>query len=363
MSLEFAEKLRRIPVYPQAETYEFGGRMVKLASNETPWKPHPAVLEAVRHELESLNRYPDPDKAELRRRLAERYETVPGRVAVGNGSCEILLAAADALLEPGAEIVYAWPAFSMYPHLAAMSGARALEVPLDAEGRHDLEAMAREVTAATRMLLVCNPNNPTATSLPVEELDAFVGDLPRHVCVVIDEAYVEFSTMQDPDESLPLLERHPNLVLLRTFSKVYGLCGLRVGYSLGSEDFRLAVDRIRQPFSVNSLALVAATEALRHQDEVESRVERTAVERLHVEEALEERGIETTDSQANFSWLSLGDRDEAAVLRGLSQRGVIVRGGKALGSEGHIRVTYGTRTENDTFLAALDESLSEADKT
>jgi histidinol-phosphate aminotransferase len=363
MSLEFADKMRRIPVYPQAETYDFGGRLVKLASNETPWKPHPAVLEAIQRELETLNRYPDPAKAELRRRLADRHETNPGRVAIGNGSCEILLAAADALLEPGAEIVYAWPAFSMYPHLAAMSGARAVEVSLDDQGRHDLEAMAREVTAATRMLLVCNPNNPTATALPIEEVDAFVADIPRHVCVVIDEAYVEFSTLQDPDASLPLLDRHPNLVLLRTFSKVYGLCGLRVGYALGSEDFRLAVDRIRQPFSVNSLALAAATEALRHQDEVASRVERTAVERLHVEDELEQRGLETTDSQANFSWISLGDRDEAAVLRGLSKRGVIVRGGAALGAEGHMRVTYGTRTENDAFLSALDESLAEADKT
>jgi histidinol-phosphate aminotransferase len=362
MSLEFGEKLRRIPVYPQAETYEFGGKLVKLASNETPWAPHPAVLEAVQHELQSLNRYPDPDKAQLRRRLADRFDTEPARIAIGNGSCELLIAAADALLEPGSELLYAWPAFSMYPHLAATSGARAVEVPLDSEGRHDLEAMAREVTVATRMVLVCNPNNPTATALPIEEIDAFVADLPRHVCVVIDEAYVEFSTLQDPDDSLPLLDRHPNLVLLRTFSKVYGLCGLRVGYGIGSESFREAVDRIRQPFSVNSLALAAATEALRHQDEVESRVERTAVERLHVEDEIERRGLATTDSQANFSWISLGDRDEAGVLRGLSKRGVIVRGGTALGAEGHIRVTYGTRAENDAFLAALDESLVEADK-
>src|SRR3989440_8266880 len=363
MSLEFSERMRRIPQYPAAETYEYGGELVKLASNETAWSPHPAVIEAVERQLQSLNRYPDPDRTLLRTRLAERLETTPARIAVGNGSCDILLAAGEALLEPGAELVYAWPSFSMYPHLAAASGARAITVPLDPEARHDLDAMAREVTAATRMVLVCNPNNPTATALPIDEIDAFVASLPRHVCVVIDEAYVEFSTMQDPDESLPLLERHPNLVLLRTFSKVYGLCGLRVGYALGSEDFRLAVDRIRQPFSVNSLALAAATEALRHQDEVESRVERIAVERLHVEEALAERGIDTTDSQANFSWLSLGDRDEAAVLRGLSQRGVIVRGGAALGAEGHIRVTYGTRTENETFLSALDEALEEAAET
>ncbi|MEA2375824.1 MAG: histidinol-phosphate aminotransferase, partial [Thermoleophilaceae bacterium] len=274
MSLEFAERMRRIPVYPAAETYDFGGELVKLASNETPWAPHPEVIEAIQRQLQTLNRYPDPDKALLRRRLADRLGAQPGRVAVGNGSCEILLAAAEALLEPGAEIVYAWPSFSMYPHLAASSGARAVEVPLDAEGRHDLDAMAREVTAATRVVLVCNPNNPTATALPIEVIDDFVAGLPRHVCVILDEAYVEFSTLQDPDESLLLADRHPNLVLLRTFSKVYGLCGLRVGYALCSEDFRLAVDRVRQPFSVNALAQAAAVEALRHQDEVERRVER-----------------------------------------------------------------------------------------
>jgi histidinol-phosphate aminotransferase len=363
MSLEFAERLRRIPVYPAAETYEFGGELVKLASNETPWSPHPAVLEAIERELRTLNRYPDPEKARLRQRLADRLETEPGRVAVGNGSCEILLAAADALLEPGAEIVYAWPSFSMYPHLAAQSGARAIEVPLDADGRHDLEAMAREVTAATRVVLVCNPNNPTATALPIEEIDAFVADLPRHVCVIVDEAYVEFSTLQDPDESLPLADRHPNLVLLRTFSKVYGMCGLRVGYALCSEDFRRAVDKVRQPFSVNALAQAGGVEALEHQDDVTRRVERVTVERLHLEDELGARGLGSTDSQANFAWVSLGDRDEAAVMRGLGRRGVIVRGGADLGSEGHMRVTYGTRQENDRFLAALDEVLAEVPET
>jgi histidinol-phosphate aminotransferase len=358
MSIEYGDRVRRIPVYPAAQTYEFGGTLVKLASNETPFPPHPQVLEAIEKEMRSLNRYPDPDKAVLRRRLAERFELSPGRVAVGNGSCELLLAASDALLEPGAEIVYAWPSFSIYPHVAAASGARPVTVPLDEEGRHDLDAMAREVTHATRMVIVCNPNNPTATALPIDEVDAFVASIPRHVAVILDEAYVEFSTLQDPDDSLPLLEKHQNLVLLRTFSKVYGLCGLRVGYSLaGSDDFRHAVDIVRQPFSVNALALVAATEALEHQDEVANRVERTAIERLHVEEELGERGLETTDSEANFSWVSLGERDEAAILAGLAERGVIVRGGTDLGEAGHMRVTYGTRSENDRFLAAVDEVL------
>jgi histidinol-phosphate aminotransferase len=261
------------------------------------------------------------------------------------------------MLEPGAEVGYAWPSFSIYPQLAAMSGARALTVPLDARGAHDLETMVREVTHATRLVIVCNPNNPSATALPPAAIDGFVSELPRHVAVLLDEAYVEFSTLQDPDESLELLHRHPNLVLLRTFSKVYGLCGLRAGYALGSEEFRLAVDRVRQPFSVNALAQAAAAEALQHQDEVERRVEWTAVERLHVESALEGLGLETTDSQANFSWVALGERDEAEVVRGLAERGVIVRAGAALGEEGRLRVTYGTRQENDRFLAALGEVL------
>jgi len=358
VTLEFNRRIESIPVYPAAETYAFDGRLVKLASNETPWGPHPQVLEAVEAQLRTLNRYPDPEKSVLRKRISERTGVPTGRVAVGNGSCEILLAAAEAMLEPGAEVVYAWPSFSIYPHLAAMSGASAITVPVDAAGMHDLEAMAREVTHATRLVIVCNPNNPTATAYPPAAIDEFVGSLPRHVAVIVDEAYVEFSTLQVPDESVDLLDRHPNLVLLRTFSKIYGLCGLRVGYALcGSEAFRLAVDRVRQPFSVNALAQAAAAEAMLHEDEVARRVERTAIERLHVESDLEERGLATTDSQANFSWVSLGDRDEAEVMRGLGERGVIVRAGTALGEEGRLRVTYGTREENDRFMAALDELI------
>ena len=353
--LEFNERVRAIPVYPVAETYAFDGELVKLASNETPFSPHPQVLEAIESQLRTLNRYPDPAKAGLRRRLSERTGVEPGRIAIGNGSCELLLAGAEAMLEPGAEVVYAWPSFSIYPHLAAMCGGRAIEVPLTEAQEHDLDAMANEVTAATRMVIVCNPNNPTATALPPDAIDEFLQAVPRNVAVILDEAYVEFSSLQDPDGSLDLLGRHPNLILLRTFSKVYGLCGLRVGYALGSEEFRLAVDRVRQPFSVNALAQAAATEALNHQDEVERRVEQTAIERLHVESELEERGLETTDSQANFSWVSLGDRDEDEIVDGLAKLGVIVRAGRALGQEGWMRVTYGTRQENDRFLAALDQ--------
>src|SRR3712207_2205081 len=188
MALEFADRIRRIPVYPAAEGYGMEGPVAKLASNETPYGPMPGVAEAVARELAGVNRYPDPSNTALRRKLGDRTGVPAARIAIGNGSCDVLLAAGEALLEPGAEVVYAWPSFSVYPHLAAASGARALEVPVDAEHRHDLEAMRREVTVATRMVIVCNPNNPTSTALPLEEIAAFIGSIPRHVAVVVDEA-------------------------------------------------------------------------------------------------------------------------------------------------------------------------------
>jgi histidinol-phosphate aminotransferase len=359
MALEFASKVRRIPVYPAADGYASDGAIVALASNESPYPPVPAVVEAVTRALSGLNRYPDPTNAALRRRLSDRHGVPANRIAVGNGSCDILLAAGDALLEPGAEIVYAWPSFSVYPHLAAASGARAIQVPLDGEHRHDLEAMRREITVATRLAIVCNPNNPTSTALPLDEIAAFVADVPRQVCVILDEAYCEFNMLQDPDESIALLDKHPNLVLLRTFSKIHGLCGLRVGYALcGSEEFRTAVDQVRQPFFCNAAAQAAALEALNHQDEVARRVERNLAERIGLEDGLRALGIEPAASQANFVWFDLGDgREEAEVMRGLAERGVLVRAGTSLGREGALRVTVGTEADNERFLEAFGALL------
>jgi histidinol-phosphate aminotransferase len=311
------------------------------------------VVEAIARTAAAMNRYPDPDATLLRQRLADRYETDPSRVAVGNGSCEILLAAAEALCEPGAEILFSWPAFSMYPYLSALTGAREIRVPLGEGDVHDLDAMAAEVTAATQLLLVCNPNNPTATHIPAAEIAAFCERLPTHVTVILDEAYVEFQTDDDPDATLDLLADFPNLVVLRTFSKVYGLAGLRVGYAIGSPSFRAAVDAVRQPFSVNALAQAAGAEAILHQDDVLTRVESTVVERLRVQEGVQRLGLGVSESQANFSWIDLGDHDEAAVLAGLSAADIAVRAGAPLGDSGHIRVSYGTPQEDDRFLAAL----------
>lgn len=363
MTITFAEKLARMPGYQagvptgQAPEAIASGRIAQLASNESPFPPHPKVVEAIAETAGAMNRYPDPDATLLRRRLAERYDAEPARIAVGNGSCELLLAAAEALCEPGAEIVYAWPAFSMYPYLPALTGAREVRVPLAEGDVHDLDAMATEVTAATQMVIVCNPNNPTATHVPAAEIAAFCERIPPHVTVILDEAYVEFQTHDDPDATVDLLEDFPNLVVLRTFSKCYGLAGLRVGYAIGSTGFRGAVDAVRQPFSVNALAQAAGAEAILHQDDVLRRVESTVAARLTVQEALRELGLAVTDSHANFSWIDLGDADEAAVIAGLVEHDVAVRPGKALGGPGHIRVSYGTAEENERFLRVLSDLL------
>ncbi|MCA1689238.1 MAG: histidinol-phosphate transaminase [Actinobacteria bacterium] len=355
MAIEFSSVVGRMPAYPAADGYAQRGPLVRLASNESPDPPLPAVIEAITAVLGGLNRYPDPTNAALRARLAGRYGVPAERIAVGNGSCDILLSAGLALLDPGAEVVYAWPSFSVYPHLAAASGARAVEVPLDADERHDLPAMAAEITVATRLVIVCNPNNPTSTAVELDAIVRFLAGVPPHICVILDEAYCEFNLLADPDESIELLARHPNLVLLRTFSKVHGLCGLRVGFALcGSRELPDALNRVRQPFFCNAAAQAAAIAALGHQDEVERRVERAIVARFELDHGLAELGLQAAESQANFCWFDLGDgRDEAQIVRGLADQGVLVRAGAALGKAGALRVTYGTPAENARFLEVL----------
>src|SRR3954468_12657745 len=353
MAIEFSAAVRRIPVYPAAAAYALPEDVALLASNESPEPPIPAVVAALQEILTGVNRYPDPTNSKLRGALSDRYGVPASRIAVGNGSCDILLAAGEALLEPGAEVVYAWPSFSVYPHISAATGATAIQVALNDRQEHDLDAMLAEITAATRLVIVCNPNNPTSTALPLEDIAAFVAQVPRHVCVLLDEAYCEYNTLDDPDSSLDLLRKHPNLVLLRTFSRVYGLCGLRVGYALcGADDFVTAVNQVRQPFFCNAAAQAGAIEALKHQDAVISRVEPSIVARIDVDEGLRALGIEPADSQANFAWFDLpgvGGPDiddpaafEADIVRGLADRGVLVRSGAALGRAGALRVTYGT---------------------
>ena len=356
---EFSSRVARLPDYPVAGGYSLPEDVALLASNESPWGPLPQVIEAAMRAVQRANRYPDPSYWDLRNALADRYGVPANRIAVGNGSVDVLMAAGEALLEEGAELVYAWPAFSVYPHLPAASGARAIEVPLDDEQRHDLDAMLAEITAATRLVIVCNPNNPTSTALPLAEIAAFLEKVPPHVAVILDEAYCEFNLLDDPDASIDLLDRHQNLILLRTFSKVYGLASMRVGFALcGNEGYVNALHKVRQPFVVNAAANAAAIEALRHQDAVRERVEKTIAARFEVEEGLTALGLRFYASQANFAWLDLPeDVEEPDVVKGLLERGVLVRAGGALGRDGALRVTVGTQAENERFLEALGALL------
>src|SRR4051794_41128940 len=220
MTVTFAEKLRQIPGYtagvPQGQAPEAiaDSDIAQLASNESPFPPHPDVVEAIARAAAASNRYPDPDATLLRRRIAERFEAEPGGIAVSNGSCEILLAATAALCEPGAELLYAWPSFSIYPYMAPLSGAREIRVPLTAAHEHDLDEMLPEITAATQLVVVCNPNNPTSTHIPAERIGAFLEQVPDRVTVIVDEAYIEFQTNDDPDATVDLRRDFPNLVLL-----------------------------------------------------------------------------------------------------------------------------------------------------
>ena len=318
------------------------------------------MVEAAARAAAGAHRYPDPSNSVLRAALSARYGVPANRIAIGNGSVDLLMAAGEALLEPGAEVVYAWPSFSVYPHLPAASGATAIVVDLDADQRHDLDAMAAQITVATRLVIVCNPNNPTSTALPLAEIAAFVERVPPAVAVILDEAYCEFNLLDDPDASVDLLERHPNLVLLRTFSKAYGLAALRVGYALcGSQAFVRGRAPGAPAVRLNGVAQAAATEALRHSDAVAERVERTIAARVEIEEGLRRLGIAPAESQANFCWFDLPDgAEEDAVVSGLSDRGVLVRAGRALGREGALRVTYGTSEQNQRFLAALGELIA-----
>jgi len=355
MTLRFSAAIGRIPVYPAGAGYARSGPLVRLESNESPYPPLPAVVAAAAAALEGANRYPDPANTRLRDALSARYGVPAELIAIGNGSCDVLLALGEALLDPGTDLVHAWPSFSVYPQLEAATGARAVRVPLDDHERHDLEALAAAVTPATRLVILCNPNNPTSTALPLERIAAFLERVPPEVCVLIDEAYCEFNSLDPPDASIELLAERPSLVLLRTFSKVYGLCGLRAGYALcGSSEIAQALTLIRQPFFCNAAAQAAATEALAHPEEVERRVDAARVARAEMAERLRDLGIAPADSQANFCWFDLPDpASEQAIVRGLAEQGILVRAGAALGKAGALRVSFGTQQDNERFLEVL----------
>lgn len=363
--LRFNPNLESVPGYhpgsPKGRTADEvqASEIAQLASNESPFPPLDGIVEAIARTAAATNRYPDPEATELREAIATRHGVDPGQIAVGNGSCEILVAAGQAMLSPGREVVYAWPSFSIYPTLAPLNGGTEVRVPLAEGDVHDLPAMLERIGPSTAMVIVCNPNNPTATYCGAEEVAEFVRAVPEDVAVILDEAYIDFQDRDDPESSLALFRERDNVIVLRTFSKSHSLAGFRVGYAICPEPFKAAVDAVRQPFPVNVLAQAAATEALRHGDEVGKRVAEVQAERSRVQAALAGAGVRTSDSQANFSWVSLGDRPEDEVVSRLAEEGVLVRAGTVLGSPGHLRVSYGTVAEDDRMLAALERILAD----
>ena len=365
MTLKLSTTAAKIPYYPAAGGYSLPDGVALLASNECPDPPLPEVVAAAAAALGATNRYPDPSYLPLREALAEHSGVPAERIAVGNGSCDVLLALGEALLEPGTELVHAWPSFSVYPHLEAASGATAVRVPLDGEHRHDLDALADAITDRTRLVIVCNPNNPTSTGVGLDALRGFLARVPEDVVVLLDEAYVEFAEQYRPEESVALLDEHPHVVILRTFSKIYGLAGLRVGYGLcSSTELVAAAGRVRQPFTVNVAAAAAATEALRHPGEIGARIRQSRESREVIAAGLRALGIEPAASEANFAWFDLPVAEgadagelEQRVIAALRERDVLVRSGGALGRAGALRVTYGTPPENERFLAALADAL------
>lgn len=361
MNVRFVPELATMELYQpglpiEAVQRRFGlERVVKLASNEFPLPPFPEVRAAVAEALDRLQRYPDGFATDLREALAARYDRSPDEITVGCGSCELLFLLAQAVLGRGDEVVMAAPSFIAYDKVVQLRGAVPVAVPLK-EYSHDLEAMAAAVTKRTRMIIICNPNNPTGTYLPVAEIERFVQAVPDDVMIILDNAYVEFVTADDREDSLAIQKQHDNVIVLRTFSKIYGLCGLRTGYGICAPEVKAALDKVRQPFNVNLLGQVAAVEALRHDDQLVERRHKNAELRDLMVARLAARGRTTVPSQANFMLVDVTGLCDPhdKICRTLLSVGVIVRDGNALGCPGWARVSVGTREEIEFFLEKLE---------
>jgi histidinol-phosphate aminotransferase len=363
MGIRSSPRLDAMPRYePGLTTAEvlarFGlDRAVKLASNESPFPPLPEVARVIADGVAGLNRYPDGPGRALRRALAERHGVGPDEVVLGNGSCELILLAGQALLDPGTTVVHAEPSFALYPHLAAAAGADAVAIPLADDDGHDLDAMAAAVDERTRLVVLCNPNNPTGVHRAADEVERLLDALPEDLAVLVDEAYFEFVDRPDAGRTMSLARERPNLLVTRTFSKAHGLCGLRVGYGVGGAGWIDAIDRVRQPFNTNALAQAAALESLRHPAPLERRVRETLSERARLQAALSEAAWGFTPSQGNFILVSADDPSTGSpgIHEQLLRRGVIVRDGASLGCPGRLRVSVGTPEENTAFLSAWGE--------
>ncbi|HET9664525.1 MAG TPA: histidinol-phosphate transaminase [Burkholderiales bacterium] len=329
--------------------------IIKLASNENPLGVSPRARRAIEGMLDGLSRYPDGNGFELKQALCARYGVAAEQIVLGNGSNDVLELAARAFLTPRDSAIYSQHAFAVYPLAVQAVGAEGIEVPAR-DFAHDPDAMRKAVRPNTRLVFIANPNNPTGTMIAGEKLDAFIAAMPREVLIVLDEAYSEYVPREASYDSLGWLNRYPNLVVTRTFSKVYGLAGLRVGCAYAAPDVADLMNRVRQPFNVNSVSLAAAAAALEDADFVRQSVELNSAGMRQITEGLSRLGIEYLRSYGNF--VSFKVADAPGVYRSLLRSGVIVRPIASYGMPDYLRVTIGLEHENARFLDALRQSLA-----
>ncbi len=328
--------------------------IVKLASNENPLGASPRALAAMRDALDQVARYPDGNGFELKAVLARHHGVGPDQIVLGNGSNDVLELAARVFLRPGSAAVYSQHAFAVYPLVTQAMGAAGIETPAREFG-HDLQAMLAAITAATRIVFIANPNNPTGTLLRARDIEAFLKAVPRQVLVVLDEAYFEYLPAGVRGNSVPWLSRFPNLAITRTFSKAYGLAGLRVGYALASREIADLMNRVRQPFNVNSVAQAGAVAALADQDFVQRSHDLNAQGMAQLTDGFGKLGVEYIPSFGNFVSFRIGDARSA--YQRLLELGVIVRPIGSYGLPAHLRVSVGLPEENERFLTALERVL------
>jgi histidinol-phosphate aminotransferase len=332
------------PGRPPARTD--GRPTYKLSSNENPYPPLPGVLAAATEAAAQMNRYPDMGAVDLLEALSARFGVPASDLAVATGSVALLYHLLQASCSEGDEVVYAWRSFEAYPIAVQLTGATSVQVPLTDDARHDFKAMEAALTERTKVVLVCTPNNPTGPVVRRDELLAFLDVVPRNVLVVIDEAYREFVREPDVVDGIDVYRDRPNVVVLRTFSKAYGLAGFRVGYAVGHEPVVAAIRKCALPFGVSHVAQVAAIASLAAEEELLERVDALVTERTRVVDELRAAGWDVPETQANFVWMPLGD-DTVAFAEAVQVEGVSVRPFPGDGA----RVTIGEREANDLFLS------------
>jgi histidinol-phosphate aminotransferase len=344
-----------IPGKPVSELQRERGlaEVVKLASNENPEGPGPSVLAAVAKAAKELNRYPDDSAFHLYRALAENLGLAQDRLFLANGSVEILYQLANVFVKPGENVVFASPSFVIYKIAGQISLGECRSVPTDADFKHDLPAMAAAVDEKTKIVFIANPNNPTGTYNTSDELELFMETVPSDVLVAVDEAYYEFVQATDYAQTVPWLDRFPNLIVLRTFSKIYSLAGLRIGYSISHPDVVGLLQRVRPPFNVNSLSQVAAMAVLQEEGRVERIRRENSAGRRFVTDALRKMGCRVLDSQTNFV-LAFLPLDAAEANEALLSKGVIIRPMGSFGTDMNaVRISIGLESENRLLVDSI----------